>query len=499
MAVAATGLFSFGILLFAALFCLFLAALFFRSRASGLLVFTCVALVSACRFMVGAIPLSDAGINRLQPQLPMENVRIEGRVAGSPEYYAYRSGSRGSWVFPFDCEGVATSNVWKRQRGRIQIRISGALPEEAFRQGERIRFSGVLRKRNFPGGEPIELVVSASKGWKTLSEPPRFSPVAWGQRLRERAAETLANGIDNHPAQLAVFKALMLGYRKAIPPEVHQQFKHTGTLHIFAISGLHVGIAGLLITIVLKSVGIPRNRWGLWLLPLLLAYVMATGMKSSALRALTMAAVYFLAPLFHRKPDIPTSIAFAAILLLFFPPLEILSAGFIFSFTVVSFIVMVFSVVPKKTIFRGEGWVRAAWIYVTSLCVTSVAAFMASVPLTALFFGSFATVSLLANLIVVPLTFCIVLSGWLSILVPAASEIFNHAALVFIDGLLGTVGFLAKLPGAHWPVPPPPMMALFFWYAGWIGLFVHARTARQRMACLGLVLMSLAWMAIPWL
>ncbi len=492
MAVAATGLFPFGFLFFAALFFLLLAGLFFRSRASVPLVLICVALVSACRFVV-----SDAGANRLPPQLPLGNVQIEGRVAGSPEYYAYRSGTRGSWVFPFDCKGMETSKVWKRQRGRIQVRVSGALPSEAFRQGERIRFSGTLRKRVFPGGEPVELAVPASKDWKKLSGPPRFSPVIWGQRLRGRAAETLANGIESHSAQLAVYKALMLGYRKAIPPEIHQRFKRTGTLHVFAISGLHVGIVGLLITIVLKSIGIPRDRWGLWLLPLLLAYVMATGMKSSALRALTMAAVYFLAPLFRRKPDIPSSIAFAAILLLFFQPLEILSVGFIFSFTVVGFIVMVFSVVPKRFVVRGEGWVRWIRAYAASLCVTSVAAFIASVPLAALFFGSFATVSLFANLIVVPLTFCIVLSGWLSILVPVASEIFNHAALVFIDGLLGTVGFLADLPGAYWHVPSPPLMALLFWYGGWIALFVHARTARQRMACLGLVFLSMVWMAIP--
>ncbi len=100
--------------------------------------------------------------------------------------------------------------------------------------------------------------------------------------------------------------------------------------------------------------------------------------------------------------------------------------------------------------------------------------------------------SLLANLVVVPLTFCIVLSGWLSILVPVASEIFNHAALVFINGLLGTVDALAGLSGAHGAVPPPPLTALFFWYCGWIHLFVHARSAQQRTTSFILVSLSIA-------
>jgi len=129
---------------------------------------------------------------------------------------------------------------------------------------------------------------------------------------------------------------------------------------------------------------------------------------------------------------------------------------------------------------------------VASLGITSLAALIGSVPVTALFFGSFAPISLVGNLIVVPLTFCIVLSGWLSILVPAASGIFNHAALVFINGLLGTTNVLAGLPGAHLHVPPPPLTALLFWYCGWIHLLVHARTARQRTASFVLVSLAIA-------
>ncbi|MEN7974097.1 MAG: ComEC/Rec2 family competence protein, partial [Verrucomicrobiota bacterium] len=480
-------------MLCATLCCILLAGLLLPARVSGLLVFCCVAMVSACRFMLSYAPLSEAEINGLMPQLPMESVQLVGRVLDPPEYHAYRFRDLGTWVFSFGCEGMKTSDEWKKYRGRIRVRVTGVSAGQSFRQGERLHFCGTLRKRAFLGGDPVELHVAAESsaetdsGFKTLSSPPRFSLGILGQQLREQAALTLSNGIEKHPARLAVYKALLLGYRKAIPPEIHRQFKHTGTLHIFAISGLHVGMVGLLITIILKTIGIPRDRWGLVLLPLLLAYVVVTGMKSSALRATAMAAVYFLAPLFRRKPDIPTSIAFSALLLLAFQPLQILSAGFIFSFTVVSFIVMGFAVVPVEFIFFGEGWLRAIRSYVASLGVTSVAAFLASLPLTALFFGSFAPVALVGNLIVVPLTFGVVLSGWLSIFVSAMSEIFNHAALVFLGGLLGAVGMFARLPGAHATVPPPPLTALLFWYCGWIHFFVSARTSRHRTAAFVLI------------
>jgi ComEC/Rec2-related protein len=358
-----------------------------------------------------------------------------------------------------------------------------------LQQGQRIRSTGTLCRRSFPGGLPMELTVHADGDRAVLSPPSRISPPVWGQRLRRAAARSLTRELEEHEEQLAVYQALLLGYRKNIPAAVNRQFRRTGTLHIFAISGLHVGMVGLIITVILKTVGIPRDRWGLWLLPLLLGYALVTGMKTSALRAVTMAAVYFLAPLFRRQPDVPAAIAFAAILLLFCKPTEILAGGFIFSFTVVSFIVMFFSSVPAGLLSGGHGWTGRIRTYLGSLMITSVAAFLASAPLTALFFGSVSPVALAGNLMVVPLTFCIVLTGWLSILFPPAAGLFNPAALLFINGLLGSTRLLARLPWAQLSVPAPPPAAVLFWYAGWISLFTCVRTHRQRTA---------AWFLITW-
>lgn len=493
MVLGAADLFSARVLLVATAFALLLALALFRTKASRSVLFVCIVLLSAARFMVTPAAWSGQEINRLLPQLPVRDVQLAGRIAAPPSHHAYRSGSSGTWVFPLECEGIKISETWVRQRGRIQIRITNAAPDLDFRLGQRIRFSGDLRKRDYPGNEAILLDVPAVGGWSLLEEAPRFSPVALGQRLRGKGSQTLANGIEAHPDQLAVYRALLLGYRKAVPREIYSRFTQTGTVHVFAISGLHVGMVGLFIAILLKSLGIPRDKWGVWLLPLLLLYVCATGMKSSALRAWTMAAVYFLAPLFRRKPDVPTAVAFAAILLLWLNPSNILSAGFIFSFTVVSFLVMAFSAIPRQWVAGGKGILWRMRAYVASLAITSAAACIASVPLAALFFGNFSPVSLFGNLIVVPLTFCIVLSGWLSMLIPFASEIFNHAAVVFINGLLGSVELLARLPGAHGPVPPPPLLAVAFWYIGWVGLLVHARTAPQRIRALGWVALSIGW------
>ncbi|VGO21242.1 ComE operon protein 3 [Pontiella sulfatireligans] len=496
MLLGASGLFPFSFLVVASVLCLLLGFLFLRRRFSSVSVFGCVAMVAACRYVAGAGIPSDVEVRQLSPALPLYGVELIGRIATQPVYYAYRDSGRGSWVFPFECEGLNLSGEWRRRSGRVQVRIGGAPPDLDIAFDDRLLLSGQLRKRRYPGGEPIEMAVQ-SMAWEELSGPRRYYPRVWGQALRERVAESLSKGIGRYPSQLAVYKALLLGYRKAVPSAINEQFSRTGTMHIFAISGLHVGMAGLFLTIVLQSIGVPRNWWGVWLLPLLLLYVVSTGMKSSALRAVTMASVYFLAPLFRRQPDVSVSIAFALILLLGFHPAEILSAGFIFSFIVVSFIVMGFSVVPEGFVYRGRGWLNGAWAYVASLGITSVAAFIASMPLTSLYFATFSPVSLFGNLIVVPLTFCIVLCGWLSIVLPVASEVFNYAALAFIDGLLGSTGWLAQLPGACWSVARPPLLASFLWYAGWILLLVHARNRDQRKVAAFLLLLALATALAP--
>jgi len=493
MVLGASGLFSATTLLVATTTGLALTLVLFRTKTAQPALFLCIALLSAARFTISPAACSEQEINRIKPQLPVYAAQIIGRIAAPPSHHAYRSGSHGTWVFPLECEGIKKDGIWTRRRECIQIRIPDAAPGLDFKSGQRLRFSGDLRTRDYPGTEAIMLDVSPLGGWELLEDASHYSLSAFGQYLRRKGAQTLTNGIESHPDQLAVYKALLLGYRKAVPRDIYNWFTQTGTVHIFAISGLHVGMVGLFIAILLKSLGVPRNKWGLWLLPLLLLYVCSTGMKSSALRAWTMAAVYFLAPLLRRKPDVPTAVAFAAILLLWLKPADILSAGFIFSFTVVTFLVMVFSIIPRHWIIGTKGWLGRARSYAVSLGITSAAAFIASLPLAALFFGNFSPVSLFGNLLVVPLTFCIVLSGWLSMLLPFASEIFNHAALVFINGLLEAVGLIARLPGAHGAVSQPSLLALAFWYIGWIALFTHARTPPQRRRALGWVALAVIW------
>lgn len=461
---------------------LLLALLFQKKSFSTPLLFLLILLLSAARFSLSTLP-SPSDINQLTFTRPTRYVQLIGTVASTPKPHPKHI----SQSFTFQCHALRENNRWIKKHGTIHIQYYNSTLLE---YGDRLLVRGKLRPQNFPGREQLQLTLSEKSAQHLPSQSPSLSTAI--QTLRKKGAKTLQKGLENRPIQTSIYQALLLGYRGNIPKDLYQTFVRTGSVHIFAISGLHVGIIALFIIILIKSIGVPLNKWSLFLLPLLLLYVYATGMKSSALRAWTMAAVYFLAPLFRRKPDVPNAISVAAILILWINPTEILSAGFIYSFVIVSFLVMVFSTYPQSKIAGNTtGWKRSIRTYLLTLIICSITAFLSALPLTALFFGRISPIALIVNLLVIPLTFFIVLSGWLALLLPFAATIFNYAALAFIDLLLLIVTRLSNLPITQYTLAPPSILSILIWYASWTAFLIYAKTTRQRRLALSGVLLAI--------
>ncbi|MEI6891281.1 MAG: ComEC/Rec2 family competence protein [Pontiella sp.] len=456
-----------------ALFSVVSSFIFFKKRVALLLVYVSILLAAACRFEI-ALPgirpdsITVTGISEGQ------ELELSGVVNDFPEFFSFGYGTRGAWGFTLNIQSILNSNVWKSASGKVDVRVASESSLFSINKDDEIVLSGLIDRNRFPSKNIYQVRVQESDV-EVMGSGGAWSLVKWGRAWRDLVALHLEKGLDDYSIQESVLKALVLGDRKAVPADLMNVFRRTGSFHIFAISGLHVGIVGFFLVLILKTLCIPRDKFGILLIPLLTFYVISTGMKASAVRALLMATIFLLAPLLRRKPDIPSSVALAAALILIFRPLEILSVGFIFSFSVVAFLVMVFSSVPKE-------WVRGPWIkvYPTSLLITTFAAGLASIPLAALFFGLFSPIALVGNLIVVPLTFCIVLCGWLSILLPMLSQIFNQAAVLFIDFLLDSVQWLDRIPGSSYAVEPPPLLAVLIWYACLISFFTHCSKPKQR-------------------
>ncbi|MDP2991189.1 MAG: ComEC/Rec2 family competence protein, partial [Kiritimatiellota bacterium] len=253
------------------------------------------------------------------------------------------------------------------------------------------------------------------------------------------------------------------------------------TYHIFAISGQHVAILALFIIVVLQAQRVCRVKWFLYVAPVLIAFTLSTGLSSSAVRGCLMALLVFLGPLLHRKPDLPSAMALAAILILAVDPFQLFDYGFLLSFGVVAGLIvfcppMLKSVEPwlmpdpwrlepeRPTV---QFW-RHVERFVALLLVSSLAAWLVSTPFIARWFNLVSPVALLANLVVIPVSTLILLAGCLSILfgnwLPWLGEVFNFANVALVSFLIFITDSMARIPWGHFFVASPPIWALLVWF-----------------------------------
>ncbi len=212
--------------------------------------------------------------------------------------------------------------------------------------------------------------------------------------LGEALARRVELGLDWNAELVGLNRAILLGRRSDLSPERKQTFADAGTIHVFAISGLHVMVIAWLLKESLTRLGAPPRLRGLVCIPLMWAYVILTGARPSAIRAATMATFLLAAPTFNRRPDMLASWSVTAFAVYGLSPENLFDLGCALSFAVMFGIVFWLQWVQ-----HFEPWFEEksrARRYAAELGV-SFAAWLAGVPLTAYAFGRFTPGGLLAN------------------------------------------------------------------------------------------------------
>ncbi|MFR1309765.1 MAG: ComEC/Rec2 family competence protein [Gallintestinimicrobium sp.] len=151
----------------------------------------------------------------------------------------------------------------------------------------------------------------------------------------------------------ATASAMVLGRKKGMDSEVKALYQDAGISHLLAISGLHLSLIGAGLFGLLKKVRLPVTLSAGISTWILIVYAQLTGMGISTRRALVMFLLFLAAGLLKRTPDLPTSLAVAALLLLVPKPQRILDAGFQLSFSAVLGIAVMIPVLQ-------DGWEEAA-------------------------------------------------------------------------------------------------------------------------------------------
>lgn len=287
----------------------------------------------------------------------------------------------------------------------------------------------------------------------------------FGGRLHAMIRTTLIRdaGLDYRDARYGIVLGLLLGNSGYLARDVKERARQLGVLHLFAASGLHLGIFyGCLFWPLAHRLG-KKNPWALFppLVPCL-AYLLALDVPVSLLRAFCFLSIHALQSVVHRHVPVRELILNTALVVLALAPHEFFRIGTALSFGAVAGI-LYFSRILRTTLTTG-----GRWQFWGTHAAVSLAAGICTVPLIVVFFNQHPALSLAANLCLVPLvgvllpgivlTICVALgASALDLIVSdaGASLKFAHLwwpALNGLDVFLILSEILAFVDG--WLIPP---------------------------------------------
>ncbi len=257
--------------------------------------------------------------------------------------------------------------------------------------------------------------------------------------VRARADAALGRGMPAREAALA--RGFVLGEDDGIDAETKESFRRSGLSHLVAVSGQNVALLALLAMPLLAAFGIPlRARLG-WVLGLIALYVPLTGAGPSIQRAGVMGALGVFATLAGRRASRLYALAIAAVVTLAIDPGIGSDVGWQLSFAAVLGILVIASPL-REAISNRLGLRGPLGRTLAEGAALTFAATLATAPLIAFHFGELSTVTLLANLLVLP---AVAPAMWLGMLSAAAGQVpgLPVEAINYVDSLL--LGYIAEV------------------------------------------------------
>jgi competence protein ComEC len=404
---------------------------------------------------LAGLALGRALDDRLAPSLDGAHVEIVGIVEDLPQREARRmvltlrlapgeglpSRARIAWYEP-----AATPRPGEQWRFRAKLQR----PRGVINTGSQPRETWLLRQRIGATGYASGAVAGE-----------RLDPDGdWLLGVRGRSAAHIGATVAD-PAAAAVLTAITLGFRGGLDAATREALAVTGTGHLLAISGLHIGLAaaagGLLGGALGRRFGArwrPARDWAaLGALALAAGYCLLAGMPVSARRAVLMTAAALAALLVRRGGSVAAAFGGALALVLCADPLAVLDPGLWLSFGAVA---VILAVVAGRRAPAGK---------VRTMLRIQAALFVGLLVCTAAWFGRVSLVAPLANLFAVP---------WFSVLVvpPALAGVALSWLSPALGGLLllfaaqatglglAAIGLASELPMASRWVPAPGMLAI---------------------------------------
>ena len=451
-----------------------------------------------------SVPANDIGRQLQQGSVLM---KIRGRVAERPAVFPVRNNTRRSAIpqtdvtrFAIECEAIVTPDGTEPVSGRLRVDVSGLLP--GLTKGDSVTFPGEASGLPAPGN-PGEFNVAESLkrrglcGTIRVNDPelvevkgsgtnPVSAVTGW---LRGRCEKTLQHNLSG--TSLPIASALLLGDRAMITRDVRSSFIESGTMHLLAISGLHVGILTGFIFACCRVCGLSGRQSVVAVLSVLTVYLGVADLRPPVIRACVLVSIWGVGKLLRRPSFSGNSLAAAAIIVLALNPSDLFDVGAQLSFLAVAAILWLIAVRRKpeqadvasdpdgdraaevllprwrQLLLPGQRWLWSAY-------QTTGLIWLLTMPLVASAFNVVSLAGLVVNVLLIPFVGAALCIGFVSLSLgvvdPRLGVPFGFVFDWLLRLLLWAVEAASRAEFGHFYVPPPPQ----WWLLGIYSLVAFA-------------------------
>jgi len=276
-----------------------------------------------------------------------------------------------------------------------------------------------------------------------ILEPSRLSFMGTVMAVKRKLSDSLNRSVSEPTA--AILNGIVLGDARNIPDELKQEMSALGLTHIIAVSGSHLAVIAALLVSLCMLLGLSRLQ-AFWPATIgITFYVILVGAPASAIRSAIMGIMLLYAQKIGRLNYSRNALTFAAALMLLInPKLLLIDVGFQLSFAAVMGLIYLYPWLESKTEKFPNPW------QLKEIFLLTLSAQIFTLPLTAYYFGKISPVSLLANLLILPIIPLLMIWGFFNALVGLFSvtlgQIVGYFSWLLVAYWLTVADLLSKIP-----------------------------------------------------
>ncbi|ANW99352.1 competence protein ComE [Thermoclostridium stercorarium subsp. thermolacticum DSM 2910] len=401
-----------------------------------------------------------------EPLIPYyeNNVTITGYISD-----AYKV-KNGRITFEFHIEKI---NHSEENTGRkILVNVYNVKNAADYSLGTGLILNGVLKNppgsRN-PGGfdyrnylytRRIAAIISLNENMVEKTGFVKKLPLKrFGLELREYIVNSLERNLSGEKA--ALIAAMLTGYRENLTETMENAFSASGLTHIMAVSGANLAFLIFPLLWIFSMVGLDRRTGSVMAIPFIFLYLLITGMEASVLRASVMAMLLLLGRALYRKVELVNSVAIAVLVLLAINPFMFFDVGFQLSVGATLGLGILYKRIEKIFPDKIPG-------IITETLSATMSAQAGVLPVLIMHFNKVSLISLLSNLLVVPVTGFATTFGAVCVVLHAVHPLLGKATGYVLEAVSHLILYVtdkcASVPWAEIYLPDWSYGAVFLYY-----------------------------------